>query len=528
MQSWVHVVEWRARGRRDQTAVRDDRGTALTYGELAVALERAAGGWAARGVGDGDVVAVVAKNSAAFLVQALGLMRAGAIPLFVNWRLSGRELAGLCDLAAPVAVVADPGFGGMVEESGHPFGTRVAIGRSAPEGWTPSAALDAPPPPRPAERLSSAGVFGLMHTSGTTGRPKLIPLVNGSLMRSLAGFAIEIGDQVAGSRHLQIMPLFHLAGFAQAMQCLLTAGTLIVHAGFEPKAVVDAFERDRVEFFTAGPSLIDMLVAEVRSRPERPDLGSLREIQYGSAPITPASLRAAIDTLGCRFRQIYGSTECLGFVSLLHPDDHRPDAPVLASAGQIVLGWEVRVAGPDGAEVPAGEPGELHVRGDGLFPGYWNDEAATAAAFDGDGWYRTGDIVRITADGYLHVLDRAKDMVISGGENVYPAEVEAVLAEHPAVAEVAVIGVPHPRWGEAVHAIVVPSRTAKAVGAGAEAGAGGEEGPPPPPEALIAWTRDRLAHFKCPKSLEYADALPRNSTGKILKRELRASRSGAA
>ncbi|MBD2898140.1 Long-chain-fatty-acid--CoA ligase FadD13 [Actinomadura sp. RB99] len=506
MQSWIHVLEWRASAHRDRTAVRDDRGARLTYGELLDAVERRAGGWSALGIGDGDVVAVMARNSADFLVHALALMRAGAIPAFVNWRLAAPELARLRALLTPVAAVADPAFTATVDAAAPGLRARVVIG-TADGGWVPDAGLDAPPPPRPAERLSATGVFGLMHTSGTTGRPKAIPLDNASLIRSLSGFAIEIGDQVPGSRHLQLMPLFHLAGFAQAMQCLLTAGELIVHAAFHPGAVVDAIETDRVEFFTAGPTLIDMLVAEVRGRAVRPDLSALREIQYGSAPITPASLRAALDTLGCRFRQIYGNTECQSFISLLHPDDHVPDGPHLASAGNVTLGWEVRVVGPDGAEVPPGEPGELLIRGDSLTTGYWRDPDATAAAFTPDGWYRTGDVVRIDADGYLFVVDRAKDMIISGGENVFPAEVEAALAEHPDVAEVAVIGVPDERWGEAVHAVVVAA-----------------PGTAPSGPDLINWVRARIAHFKCPRTIEFADALPRNATGKVVKTDLRNAR----
>ena len=319
--------------------------------------------------------------------------------------------------------------------------------------------LAGPVPPRPA--LTGETVLALVHTSGTTGRAKAIPLRHGALMMSVADFAIEIGDQVAGSRHLQILPLFHLGGFGQCMQAILTAGTVYLHTAFVPAAVIDAIEADRIEFFTAGPSLIDMLVAEIRRRQimkhSTPTCRSLREIAYGTAPITPSSLTAAVAAFGCRFRQIYGNTESQSMISLLAPEDHLQVIRGWPAPGRVSFGWEVRIVDPDGRDLPFDAAGELLIRGECLFSGYWRDPKATAAAFADGGWYRTGDIARLTADGYLYILDRAKDMIISGGENIYPAEVEAVLARHPAVADVAVLGRPDPTWGEAVHAVIIPA-----------------------------------------------------------------------
>ena len=238
-------------------------------------------------------------------------------------------------------------------------------------------------------------------------------------------------------------------------------------------------------------------------------LSSLREIAYGTAPITPTSLTAALAAFGCRFRQIYGNTESQSMISLLAPEDHQPGHPRLASAGRISFGWEVRIVDSGGRVLPPDTPGELLIRGECLFAGYWRDPEATAAAFADGGWYRTGDIASLTADGYLYMLDRANDMIISGGENIYPAEVEAVLAQHPAVADVAVVGRPDPTWGEAVHAVIIPAA-----------------GSASSPAEIIAWCRERLAHFKCPKTAEFASSLPRTTTGKVLKRELRAKLAG--
>jgi acyl-CoA synthetase (AMP-forming)/AMP-acid ligase II len=508
MQSWIHVLEWRATVHPDITALADDRGATYTYAQLRTEFERAAGGWAALGIGPGDVVAIVAKNSADFLIQTFAVLRAGATPALVNWRLSVRELADVLTLVEPTAVAADAEFTGLVDAAvpalpAHGPVIRAAIGggRPVPPGWLDGGALTGPVPPRP--RLSGDDILALVHTSGTTGKAKAIPLRHGALMMSVADFAIEIGDQVAGSHHLQILPLFHLGGFGQCLQALLTAGTVHIHTAFSATAVIDAIERDRIEFFTAGPSLIDMLVAEIRQH-EQPDLASLREIAYGTAPITPASLTSAQLTFGCRLRQIYGNTESQSMISLLAPEDHSPGHPRLASAGRVSFGWEVRIVDPDGRDVPVDSPGELLIRGECLFAGYWRDPDATAAAFADGGWYRTGDVASLTADGYLFILDRAKDMIISGGENIYPAEVEAVLAGHPAVADVAVVGRPDPTWGEAVHAVIIPAT-----------------GQVPSAAEITAWCRDRLAHFKCPKTIEFAQVLPRTTTGKVLKRELR-------
>jgi acyl-CoA synthetase (AMP-forming)/AMP-acid ligase II len=512
MQSWIHVIEWRANVRPQVTALVDDRGAAYTYAELLAETERKAGGWACLGVGPGDVVAIVAKNSADFLIHAFALMRAGATPAFVNWRLSPRELTEVLTLAGPKAVAADAEFAELTDAAltvaalaGAPWprtAARVQIGGGpVPAGLLDGRTLAGPVPPRPP--LTGDTVLALVHTSGTTGRAKAIPLRHGALMMSVADFAIEIGDQTAGSHHLQILPLFHLGGFGQCLQAILTAGTVHIHTAFSPAAVIDAIEADRIEFFTAGPSLIDMLVAEIRSR-DGADLSSLREIAYGTAPITPSSLSAAVATFGCRFRQIYGNTESQSMISLLAPEDHQPGHPRLGSAGRVSFGWEVRIVDPDGADLPRDTPGELLIRGECLFSGYWRDPAATAAAFAPGGWYRTGDIAKLTADGYLYILDRAKDMIISGGENIYPAEVEAVLARHPAVADVAVVGRPDRTWGEAVHAVIIPV-----------------PGQAVAPEEIVTWCRDQLAHFKCPKSAEFVTAFPRTTTGKVLKRELR-------
>src|SRR5579863_6456772 len=220
MQSWIHVVEWRATVHPEVTALVDDRGVSLSYADLRSTLESRSGGWSRLGVGPGDVVAVLAKNSADFLVHTFAILRAGATPAFLNWRLSPGELTEVLALVEPVAIAADAEFTALVEQAAPELSNRVAIGGGPiAQGWLDGARLEGPVPPRPA--LSANDVLALVHTSGTTGRAKAIPLRHGALLVSVAGFAIEIGDQVVGSRHLQILPLFHLGGFGQCMQALL-------------------------------------------------------------------------------------------------------------------------------------------------------------------------------------------------------------------------------------------------------------------------------------------------------------------
>ena len=345
----------------------------------------------------------------------------------------------------------------------------------------------------------------LVHTSGTTGRPKLVPLTHQQLITAVVFMKLEVPEAVPGARHLSALPLFHVAGLANLSYTLFTGGHLHLLAGFDPAGFVDELVRRRIQLTQLVPTLIHAVTQEVSSRAEPPDLSHLTEIVYGASPIRPDLLERAVAVLGCRFRQNYASSETGPLpITSLPPEDHDPARGRLGTAGRPSLGWEVRL----------GERGEIQVRGAAPLPGYWNDPEATARSLTADGFYRTGDVGTIGADGYLTIVDRLSDLVITGGENVYPAEVEAVLAGHPAVADVAVIGVPDERWGETVHAVVVlaPGSTARANG---DAEPGFDTG------ALVSWARERLAGFKCPTGVTVVSELPRNATGKVLRAALR-------
>ena len=436
MLSLAHVLEWRAAVNPGATVLTDHRGAQPTYAGLAAATRRSAAGFAAAGVGPGDVVAIITRNQAGWVSALLGLIRAGALP--------------------------------------------------------------AAPPPWPAARpYPSEPAIGV-HTSGTPGRPKLVPLIHQQLITAAVFMKLEVAEAVPGARHLSALPLFHVAGLANLSYALFTGGHLRVLGAFDPAGFVDELVSHRIQLTQLVPTLIRAVTQEVSSRAEPADLSHLTEVVYGASPIRPDLLERAVAVLGCRFRQNYASSETGPLpVSSLSPEDHDPARGRLATAGRSSLGSEVRL----------GEHGEVQVRGAAPLPGYWNDPQATARSLTADGFYRTGDVGTIDADGYLTIVDRLNDVVISGGENVFPAEVEAVLAGHPAVADVAVIGIPDDQWGETVHAVVV---AAPGLGTGELDTRG-----------LVSWARDRLAGFKCPTGVTVVPELPRNVTGKVLRAALR-------
>jgi long-chain acyl-CoA synthetase len=301
-------------------------------------------------------------------------------------------------------------------------------------------------------------------------------------------------------------PLFHVGGIGYALTALGQGGHTVLPPRADPATMLRLIEVHRVTHAFLVPTLVAALTEQAEV--DNPELSSLQVIAYGAAPMTETLLLRAMTTLRCAFLGVYGMTETAGSVTALPPDDHDPGGPragLLRSIGRALPWHEVRVFDPaSGAPVPAGQVGEIWVRSGQNTPGYWGLPAETAEVLTEAGWLRTGDAAYTDADGYLYLHDRIKDLIISGGENVYPAEVENALASHPGVAEVAVIGVASKRWGETVKALAVPARSAT-----------------PTATELIDHARSRLAHYKCPTSVEFLDELPRNASGKIAKTTLR-------
>ncbi|MGE2732299.1 long-chain-fatty-acid--CoA ligase [Mycolicibacterium vaccae] len=492
------IVRVHARLRPDAPAlIVDDR--VITFGDLDARSNRAAQAFAAAGVGPGDRVAFIEKNSAEFFDVAFGLAKLGAVGVPVNWRLAAPEMRHiLADCGAKVVVVGAEFFGHLEEIEHEIDATVVAVGTH--ERWPDFTDwVAAHPAVDPGVRTAADDLVFLMYTSGTTGLPKGVMLSNANYVCKTGGVAAGPWQLSPDAVSLGVMPLFHMAGSGWVFAGLWEGAATVLVRDVVPAAILEAITGHRV----TNMLLVPAVIASLLDTPgvEDVDASALRLIVYGASPISDDVLLRGIDRFGAIFAQVYGMTETSGSITQLDGPDHTPQ--LLRSCGRPYPWVEVRVVGADGTDVPAGAVGEVWTRSAQNMLGYWNNPEATAATLTPDGWLRTGDAGYLDADGYLYLYDRVKDMIVTGGENVYPAEVENVLMAHPGVADAAVIGVPDPKWGEAVKAVVVPA-------------AGGFD------EAdLLAFARARLGGFKLPKSVDVVDVLPRTPSGKILKRALR-------
>jgi acyl-CoA synthetase (AMP-forming)/AMP-acid ligase II len=342
-----------------------------------------------------------------------------------------------------------------------------------------------------------------MYTSGTTGHPKGAQLSHANLLTLLSAALGQFGTWHDNDVNLVCMPLFHIGGAGWALVGLYRGIETVLMADAEPATILGLIAEFGVTKAFFVPALLLFLLQAPACR--ETDFSSLELIVYGASPAPLDLVRNALEVFRCAFAQVYGLTETTGAITYLPPEDHHGEHAVarLKSCGKPITGVEIRVVNAFGQDLPQGTVGEIVCRSPQVMIGYWNLPEASSRAIR-DGWFYTGDAGYLDQDGYLYIYDRVKDMIISGGENVYPAEVESVLFGHPAIADVAVIGVPDPMWGEAVKAIVVKQR-------GAELSAAD----------LIDFARQRIAGYKVPRSIVFVDVLPRNPTGKILKRELR-------
>ena len=475
-------------------------GETWTYAEMLDRIDRFATVLADGGVGSGDRVAYLGLNHPSFFVTMFATARLGATFVPLNFRLTGPELTFIIGDAGARTIVADDAHRPVIDaiRADLPCEQHLSA-EAAADGWPSMLDLLGAAEPL-AEPVSAApdDVAVIMYTSGTTGQPKGAMLTHANIAWNNVNalHAIDLGaDEVA----LVVAPLFHIGGLnVTTLLVWQKGGHIVLHRSFDPAAALRAIEEHGVTNMFGVPAMY-LFMSQVPGF-DQADLSSVRVFVVGGAPC-PEPLIEQYLAKGAPFAQGYGLTETAPMATFLLPRDALRK---VGSAGQPPLYTDVRCVDEEGRPVPAGERGEICIKGPNIMAGYWNRPDATADVIDDDGWFHSGDIGSFDDEGYLYVIDRVKDMVISGGENVYPAEVESVLQGHPGIADVAVVGLPDARWGEAVTAIVVPS----ADGA-------------PTLDEVRDFAGSRLARFKLPTRLQVVDELPRNPAGKILKFELR-------
>ena len=469
----------------------------LSYEELDRRASQVARGLLEQRIQPGDRVAYLGKNSIAYFEFLLGAAKARAVTVPISWRLALPEINHVLANSRAKLLLAEAAF----DDAG--IHTRRLI--SGGENDSYASWRDAHPAARIDVQIDPREPVLQLYTSGTTGQPKGVMLTHRSIfgLRSRMDLLPAWWRWSSDDVSLIAMPVAHISGTGWALWTWQCGATGIILRDFSPETVIELMVQHRTTKIMLVPTALQMAAQHLRSR--QIDLGFLRYMYYGGAPLPPSLLKECATAFRCGFVQMYGMTETSGTVVALAPEDHEASGRNrLNSVGKPLPGVELKILDDGGLSVAPGVSGEIAIRSISNMAGYFEMPEATASTLDETGWLRTGDIGYLDVEGYLFLQDRVKDMIISGGENIYPTEVESALCDHPAVKEVAVIGVPDVKWGESVKAFVVPSA-----------------GTHPSYEELAAWAARRIAKFKLPRSIEFVNSLPRNHTGKILRRELR-------
>ncbi|KQX74424.1 long-chain-fatty-acid--CoA ligase [Aeromicrobium sp. Root472D3] len=493
------VIRTSAKHHPDSVAITGE-GRGVTYGELSTRSDRVASGLVSMGLVAGDRVAYLARNATEYWELFFGAAKAGVAIVPLNFRLSRDEITWILGDAEPAAILVEDHLTDLLPETyaGHRLVFSQAGGPSSYEAWVAEQ-----PASDPQRDLGGDALCSLMYSSGTTGRPKGVTTTVEGFLWAVDAFSAQF-DITPDSVSLVPTPYYHIAAGGWSLIALAAGGTIVQFTEVTPVNMLSLLLEHRATHVIMVPTVIQLFITSPEA--SAADYSSVQHVVYGGSPISETVMVRAKQVFGAELSQSYGLTETVGVTTILGPSDHVPGTTKLRSAGRAVPGVEVAVVDSEtGEPIPAGEIGEIVTRGPGVTRSYWRRPDDTAAAFWPGGWFRTGDAGYVDEDGYVFLKDRIKDLLMSGGENIYPAEVENVIMAHPDVQEVAVIGVPSERWGETPLAVV-------AAAAGHEID----------PEELISFTRERLAHYKCPTGVEIVDALPRNPSGKVLKRELRA------
>jgi long-chain acyl-CoA synthetase len=505
--SIAEILRTQAQRRSSSIAISGE-GRSITYGELDARSNQLANALRGLGVTKGDRVAYIDRNATEFWETAFAAAKIGAVITPLNFRLSGDEVATILRDAEPSAVViADSVLAelGPIWRPG-PITTLVVGDHVVPTASNEFAyeeVVSAQETRDPGDCATGSGLAVLMYSSGTTGPPKGIRITADNLLFAVANFTDEFRPDKSSSS-LVSPPYYHIAASGWSLIAMNAGGRIVQVRDPLPRTLLSLMVNERTTHAALVPAIIRIIV-------EMPDawdvdFSSLRTVVYGSSPIDPVLLARAVELFDAEFTQSYGLTETVGIGTLLRPADHvGGDASRLKSAGQAATDVEVNVVDVEtGQSASTDQVGEIVIRGPQVTPGYWRRPEETAALFLEGGWLRTGDAGRIDAQGYVYIVDRIKDIIVSGGENIPPAEVEAVLMGHPNVLEAAVVGVPSEKWGETPMAFVVPRPDSVLL-----------------EQELIDFCRDNLAHYKCPTSVTFVEVLPRNPSGKVLRRELR-------
>jgi acyl-CoA synthetase (AMP-forming)/AMP-acid ligase II len=500
------------RARRDphlEGLVDAGSGERFTYAEINARTNRAANMLLHLGVQPGDRVALLLMNGTAFFECYFACAKVGAVAVPLNWRLVPDELSYILEDSGATVLVFDTDFAPQVQALWDGMKTAIIHWLQVPAdepmlGFASDyrAGRDAAKGEEPAPRGFGDDNLFIMYTSGTTGRPKGVVHTHATTFWALLTL-MPTCDVRLGDRFSVVLPLFHVGALAPLLLMVYGGGTSVLMRAFDPMAMWRITKEERITVTLAVPAMLGFMLQVPRPAPE--DYAQLRWIMSGASPV-PVALMEQYRDIGIEIHQVYGLTECCGPGCLISPGDAMQR---LGSTGKGFFHTDVRLADPDGKDVPPGTPGEVLLRGDTVFAGYYKNEEGTRDTIR-DGWLHTGDVAVMDADGFITIQDRIKDMIISGGENIYPAEIENVVLSHPGIKECAVIGMPSERWGESP--LVVAVRADGSIGE----------------DDVLRHCDGKLARYKQPKAAVFVDAIPRNPSGKALKFELRKQFPGPA